>query len=475
MKSQFHLKFLVVGAFFLVSLSAPAMNIDWSGLYRFEWFELDKPSLSNPKGRKAYGLNYLSLKSKVIASDGVNIVSRFDVLTPEDSTYYNSQLGQMWGTSSPMNTRSVNENSAYAQSMGNGLLRTSELYLNIDREYNGIVIGRAPFEFGLGMDYNAGHGDFDHWSTTRDLVAYKIISGNISIMPMISRLYQKSPAQGNTITEEVLRIDYNNADSKSILAGQMVRRKGVKEAILGSTGGSFPSFPHATQAGGGMSIQDVNVYFERGWEDLSFKLEVGFLSGDTGLMTAANESILLSGYGVAMELQMPHLSTDMYLNIKTGLASGDDRSTKDFEGYAFNKNYDVAMLLFNHRLGKDDLFGTNYLKETANHDVDNSMDDEMISNAFYLSPSLGYKWNENLDLVNTVTYAQVLINSTNVSDIKKELGLEWDIELVYKPTKNIKWINQLGLLSPGAAFEASNTEFERGLTYGFGSRAAISF
>ncbi len=451
------------------------MNIDWTGLYRFEWFELDKPTISNPKGRKAYGLNYLSLKSKVIASDGVTIVGRFNILTSEDSAYANSQLGQMWGSSSPMNSRSVHENSAYSSSMGGGLIKTSELYLNVERENNGIVLGRAPFEFGLGMNFHAGRGEFDHWSTTRDLVAYKIISGNISIMPMIAKVYQKSPAQGNTVTEEVLRIDYNNKDSKSVLAGQLVRRKAVKEALTGSTGGLLPVLPHATQANNSMSVQDVNIYFERGWGNFTFKLEAGFLSGDTGLSSAANESILFSAYGLATEFQFPNLSSNMYLNVKTGLASGDDRSTKDFEGYAFNKNYDVAMLLFNHRLGKADLFGTDYLKETSTHDVHNSFDDESVSNTFYLSPSLGYRWSEKIDLVNTLTYAQVLINSTNVVDIKKELGLEWDIELVYKPTPNIKWVNQLGLLSPGSAFEANNADFERGLNYGIGSRAAISF
>ncbi len=31
----------------------------------------------------------------------------------------------------------------------------------------------------------------------------------------------------------------------------------------------------------------------------------------------------------------------------------------DFGGYAFNRNYDVAMLLFNHRIGQRDFLGTN--------------------------------------------------------------------------------------------------------------------
>jgi hypothetical protein len=462
---------LVVG----FSHQAQSMGIDWSGLYRFEWFELDKPTLSNPKGRKAYGLNYLSLKSKVIASDGITLVGRFDLLSSEDTAYSNSNLGQMWGTGSPWNARQAHENSAYAKSMGAGDVRASELYVNIDREYNGIVVGRAPFAFGLGMNYNAGKGAFDHWSTTRDMLAYKIISGNLSIMPMIGKAYQKSPAQGNTITEEVLRIDYNNVDAKAILSGQMVRRKGVKEAILGSTGSTLPNMPHATQAGGSLAVQDVNVYFERGWEGFNFKLEAGFLSGETGLLSSTNEAILFSGYGVATELQFGQLTPEWSLDVKAGIASGDDRTTKDFEGYAFHKNYDVAMLLFNHRLGNADFFGTQYLRETSSHDVDNSFDDEAISNTFYLAPSFGYKWNEKLDVINTVTYAQLLINSTNVVDIKKDLGIEWDIELVYKSTNSVQWINQLGLLFPGSAFEANNAGFERGLTYGFSSKAAISF
>ena len=155
------------------------------------------------------------------------------------------------------------------------------------------------------------------------------------------------------------------------------------------------------------------------------------------------------------------------------MATGDDSASTDFGGYAFNRNYDVAMLMFNHRLGQRDFFNTNTFKNTT-YGVGDSADDEAISNAMYIAPSATYAWNDRLDLRNTVVYGQ-LMNVQNTVDSSKDLGLEWDIELVYKPSERVQWVNQVGLLFPGAAFKDGSSGLENAFTYGFASKAAISF
>ena len=51
----------------LFSSLAQAITLDWSGGYRLEYTEIDRPRLSDIKERKAYGLNFLYLQPKIIA------------------------------------------------------------------------------------------------------------------------------------------------------------------------------------------------------------------------------------------------------------------------------------------------------------------------------------------------------------------------------------------------------------------------
>ncbi len=104
----------------LMSTSANAMTLDWNGGYRFEWTEVDRPSLGTPTERKAYGLNYLYLSRKIIAADGVNVISRFDVLN--NSLYPNSQMGDLWG----LNTNTGSP--ATAGNQGSTNITVSQLY-----------------------------------------------------------------------------------------------------------------------------------------------------------------------------------------------------------------------------------------------------------------------------------------------------------------------------------------------------------
>ncbi|MNL52252.1 hypothetical protein D3C87_1754110 [compost metagenome] len=63
----------------------------------------------------------------------------------------------------------------------------------------------------------------------------------------------------------------------------------------------------------------------------------------------------------------------------------------------------------------------------------------------------------------------------NSVDSSKDLGLEWDIDLIYRPSDRIQWVNQVGLLFPGEAWKNGNDDLGNGFNFGFASKAAISF
>ncbi len=456
----------------LVNITAHAISIDWTGGYRIEYVDIDRPSLSEPGNKKSYGLNYLYLQPKMIASDGINIISRFDVLGSEVAAYKNSQLGSFIGSgvTSGKNTTAQNSESSN--------LRVSQLYLNINHEFGSLVAGRAPIEFGLGITHNSGRGVFDHWMDTKDMVGYKFNVDNISFMPILSRNQQTDFEIGRTISDQIFVFEYNNKDIGA-KAGVFWQNRNTSidtnDTVVAPVG-----IPNAVTRTGGYSSKTVNMYLERKWTAFEFKLEASFLTGQTGAVTATGEEISLNSYAVATELLMPANDSSWEFGTKLGVVSGDNPTTASYEAYQLDRNYDVAILLFNHRMGRADFFNTGILhtSDTASGlTTSNSADDEAIGNAMYLAPSFKYLWNEKLDLKSTVIYAQLMTNpDNNYLDFKKDLGLELDIELIYKPRERVTWSTGLGILSPGGAWSGgSGNNWETKMNYGFTTKAAITF
>jgi hypothetical protein len=470
MKTLFIFAMLTAGSF-----SARAISIDWTGGYRIEYVDIDRPTLSDPGGKKSYGLNYLYLQPKMIASDGINIVSRFDILSNEKPAYRNSQLGSFIG--SGLDTTGGAGANTTAQNSESSNVRVSQLYLNVNHEYGSLVAGRAPIEFGLGITHNAGLGAFDHWYDSKDMVGYKFIVDNISFMPIISRNQQSSFEIGKTVSDQIFVFEYNNKDIGA-KAGVFWQNRNTSDQSNDALNSGIPG---ATTISGGYSSKTVNMYLERKWTAFEFKLEASFLTGQTGAKNASSEEIGYNSYAVATEMLMPAVDSSWEFATKLGVVSGDNPTTANFEGYQIDRNYDVAILLFNHRMGRADFFNTGILH--ANDGVGgnglstvNSADDEAIGNAMYLAPSFKYLWNEKLDLKTSVIYAQLMTNPNNFVDFKKDLGLELDIELIYKPRERVTWSTGLGILSPGSAWSGgSGNNWDTKMNYGFTTKAAITF
>lgn len=469
------IKFLFFVSFF--SLSSQAMNLDWEGGYRFEWTQIDRPSLDSIYESKAYGLNYLYLAPRIIASDGFNIVSRFDVLNSQDPAYANSQVGSIWGAGlPPAVTTDGSRRNTTTQTQNASPVQVSQLYLHVVQEYGSLLVGRAPMEFGLGMVYNAGNGMFDHWYNTRDLMAYKFIIGNFHFTPMISRVYDENYWLGNSIQDETIEVGYEAPESRSTIGVLLEKRKasnGVND--IDATRVLRPAY-HSGSVLSDYSTQRTNFLLGKAWDGFGFKIEASFLTGDTGIQTTRDEWVKINGYGVATEWYFPNPESKWNWTVRAGMATGDDPTTADYEGFQFDKNYDVAFLLFNHRIGRRDFLTTDMVKDlSAGRGLHNSVDDEAIGNTWYLSPKLKYAWNDKVELNNSLTYAQVWTNPTGVDDFDRDLGVEWDLEVVYKPRQKIHWVNQLGVLFPGHAFQNGKDSLGNSTNIGLASKIAISF
>jgi hypothetical protein len=470
--------------------NAQAMSVDWTGTYRFEYVEVDKPALDTYAGspvRKSYMLNHLTLSPKIIAADGVNIIAKFDVL-PNDQ-YPGSQTGQVFGRgpsrANSTGSSTMDDSAVAGRRQGTTNLAVNQLYLNVNQEYGALVVGRAPLDFGLGISHSAGNGAFDHWYDSEDMIGYKVISGNLSIMPIFARVYDYSPAQGRDVQDFIWDVQYNSSESESSIGVfHQTRTAGpvANDAPPGAFGG--------TATTGSWKTQNTNLYFAKGFETVKFKLEGGFQSGGTGVTApVSGDEIKLNGYGVAFELDFVPGTSRWKSKLRGGIASGDNPSTSNYEGFHFHRNYDVAFLLFNHPMGRYDIFRTAAQRSAdrltacatppcAVYAKDEALDDEAISNVTFLAPSFDYTINDKWEWTNRFTWAQLQTNPlSNVAglDVDKNVGFEWDTGFVYRPHEKIMWVNEVGLLMPGAAWQGGSNNYGKSFTYGITSKAAISF
>lgn len=456
----------------ILSQVAHAISIDWTGGYRIEFTDVNSPTLDANPDPKTYGLQYLYLNPKIVASDGVNIVGRFDILGSQTPAYKNSQLGSLIGGGGASPSTSPRVNSQQMESTG---VTVSQLYLNVNSEYGSLVAGRAPLEFGLGMTHNAGLGAFDHWYDNRDSVGYKFFVDNISFMPMISKVSQKNYGRGVTVSDETIVFEYKNKDNGAE-AGviQQSRKSSVESNDALSATKPLPIAGATLNSA--WSTKTVNLYLGRSWDSFKFKMEASFLTGETGLLVGT-DSLRVNAYAIAAELLFPAIEGSKWeWGGKLGIASGDNPTTTGvYEGYQMDQNYDVAMLMFNHRMGRADFLTTGILHNDTTLSVGNSADDEAIGNAMYIAPSVKYAWNDKLDIKSTIVYAQLVVNPTLSLDTSKDLGTELDIELIYKPRERVIWSNELGVLFPGKAWKDGASNFDNKTNFGFTTKAAITF
>lgn len=451
----------LLGALILPQISS-AVSIDWSGTYRFEAVTINSTTLGDPKEQKSYLLQNLTLSPKIIAVDGVNILGTFQFLSNPD--YPGSQTGTFFGQ------RSANTGSnAVGRNQGSGSFDVRHLYLNINQEYGAIVVGRAPLQFGLGITYNAGLGAFDHWGDSSDMVGYKFLVGNLSFMPMLGKPYDFSVAQGRDITDAMLDLQYNNPETEStfgIFHSQRSAGPTSNDASNVLTGTTTVSY----------SVKNTNLLLGRGWESFKFKLEAGFQEGNTGL-TSGGDEVKVNGYGIVAEFEFPRPQSKWDWKFKTGVVSGDNPQTKNFEGYALNRNYDLAFLMFNHPIGRYDLFTSLFQRQRPLKSNEEALDEEVVSNTIFFNPTFTYAFSDKWGWRNSLLYAQLQTNPSTVAgnDVSKDLGFEWDTAMVYRPHERILWINEVGLLFPGAAFKEGSVGRDSNFTWGFQSKASISF
>lgn len=469
------------------SQSVFAGDLEWQGLYRIEGYSIQNPSLASGQSRsKDYGVHHLILRPRIVAGDGLYINGQFQILNTRaaaEDFLGGPQLGAFWGDGlGGGGTDSMNSNTA-SRSQKEETLSVSEFYLTLAQEFGSLIVGRAPLEFGLGVSYSAGKGLFDHYYTNRDLVGYKVVMGNFFFMPMFAKISEGAPAGFDDVSETIIHLQYENPEGQVAMGVMYNTRKS------GGAGNDFPASVasgigepfQGAATGGDMNLKTLNIFYKKSWENDRVGFEIVNQKGDYGV-----GGISANAFAFAVEYDHKPAAKRMQWGIRAGWASGDDPSTADeYEGYQFDQNYDVAMLLFNQSLGqanllKSQLLGTRYGTSRGATTVNSPYQDadiEAVSNAYYFAPRATYKWRDRWDIEAVVATAwldNADFGTGPTISADDALGYEFDLSLIFKPNDRVVWKNSLGVMMPGSAFEMAGA-FNTETIYGFVSRAAISF
>jgi len=479
---------------------AGAISVDMSGNYRFEYNTLNSAFMSGSSGdygRRDYFLNHLNLTAKVIPMDSISIVSNFEVFP--NSRYPGSALGNDFGAGTA-NSATYPSGSIGQSELSANYLEINQLYMTWSQDYGGLMVGRVPLQFGLGMTHSAGNGLFDHWVENHDLVAYKVIMGNLYIMPMIGRVSNGYGfAAGSQGTEIILNADYTNPEVDATFAIMHEIRSAGQAA--NDAGRFFAPYEANQTTGsaviGALSTTLTSIYYAKGWDRFRLRVEAGFMSGNTGIQYTSynggsstgtaqvgSNPISLSGYGVAVEADFLNPESKWNWSWRTGIASGDNPQTQNFEGFFFNRNYNIAMLLFNQPLGSYDALRTNLGRQRqpgtsypySVYSNDQTADEDYLSNAIYLSPKFDYQISDRWTWNNTLAYAITQTNpSYSQSGVGSDLGVEYDVGVTYKPTSRFQWVTQAGLFSPGSVWKEGSANRDTIFVWGWQSKFGISF
>jgi hypothetical protein len=462
------------------------VDLDWSGEYRFEGNFFKNLNLDKNSGiETSYLTHHLILQPKIIATDGLTIRSRFDVF---NNSVPGNTIGQTFGSygNAPGTTGAPNPPATTTHTQNDESILVTQLYLSWINEFSAVVIGRVPFQFGLGMVYNSGNGIFDHFQGTKDIVSYKLIWGNLTLMPAYGKVREGFLNNEDDVNDYMVVAEYSNPESNISMGVMFDQKVAPQDGSAPLNGNDFPS-PSGAQGtyNGGYSAYNLNAFVKKQWDNFNFGGELGFLSGNSGLQIPSAtspgtlSSVGLSGFGLATELS--YKTGEIVWGLHTGLASGDDPDTANYEGYTFSPNYDVAMLMFNRVLGQYDMLRTGAVSGTRpTNSAYNGLDTEVISNAIYVAPDIKWSMGEKYDLLGNFCYATLQKPAGPAAGWSRSntIGYETDIGLNYHPNNKFTWVTTIGVLFPGSSFggvASSNQAFPTDPTYGATTKAAVSF
>jgi hypothetical protein len=195
-----------------------------------------------------------------------------------------------------------------------------------------LKVGRMPFHFGLGIFGNSGDEIDQEIGSTRDRVKFETMFGNYYMSPGFSWINEGTLDSGKDDGYEYF-LEFGRNTEQQSLGLYLAQFSQSEDSVL-----------NANSTGEKTKYWVIDLFGRRQFEKLSIETEIALFTGKfTGRdLFAVNGVGRLSGNGQKFNW-----------NVEGGLSTGTstaDAASNKVKSYAFNRDYNIALILFNEAL-----------------------------------------------------------------------------------------------------------------------------
>lgn len=449
-------KLFVFGLFLFLSVDLFAdfsfywrdRNYFLSEIRSFNTLDLDHDSPADFTGNvRTFSTLKLRMKPSLGITDRLAIHATFDTFTNPFSTVAN-EGGALQGQQAPDTNNygpqvstliprglfggaSGFGHSALTRTTGGSIhnLLVKDAYLEYLGDWGILRIGRIPRHWGLGIHFNSGENASDKFADRTDSLLYELGLGNAKLGAIYSKILENN-------------ID-SNGDDVTQLEGYLFWNDPEKDVDTGV----LYTFLKSSEIH--MALSYIDVFLIKKFQSWKAGIEVVASHGYAGTVSGNKASQV----GVAGELSYKWTSSlENYL--KLGYASAPDRGkTEKLTTFAFNRNYDIALIMFNQGVGA--------IPAETGVSASSEPDANAIFAAYYANLGANYNFSDRLGTNLNFAYAHAPLSLSTGG--KKEYGGEVDLSLWYRFLENLSFTVSGGLFKPGKLYEGSPTNESRTL------------
>jgi hypothetical protein len=423
------MRYLLILALLPINVFAAAFSIsgDWrSEVAMYHDISLDKNNPGLVSNDYATGSNGAALEPNAVDRSKTYWLQRFKI-KPDLVVYDNVRVNSEWilMAGSPLTSTLMGgaaNNLTTGNIMGgdniNANLSIRRVWLDWTSDWGVFRMGRMPTNFGLGMVSNSGDGLWDYFGSTVDRISYDLVAGDL-----IFGLAYDITAEG--------AVNYT-ADDRSAFRTQISYSE--PESSMEIAFRWLMDFGRSNY-----KLHTYNVYQKKTFtaSEITLGWEAAYQKGDMLGKT-------VQAFGLLGEFNWHPSKAE--LGFKLGLATGDkgDDPNKDY-AFRYNRNYKIAMLMFNEDLGvaADSVHGSQGIGADFNN-----------QGAVFFAPNFKWMFIENLWWGTTFAYAVV---QKAVPGRNKYIGFEWDTDFTYFWKENLETGLRFGAFFPGSYFTSRAT------------------
>lgn len=349
------------------------------------------------------------------------------------------------------------EYSQTTTSDGDDNFRIRRVWLEYNTPYGIFKVGRMPRDWGLGIRLNSGSNVWDHFGDTFDSVLFEAGVENYKFGVFFDKIQEGDIDVGVDDTDNVAGYVQYTDPEMELDAGLM--------------------YTFFVESEANIFMSTVDPYFKKQWGDFYIGWEgvFGFgeigaahLGCDTGhdfhntgnasaISCVSNGSNFINNLfldldilqiGTGLELAY-NVDENLTLYSNAGYASGQDNQNRGrYEVFAFDRNYDIALIMFNHGVGRldADLGFLNWRSVPYSN---------AVNNAIYVQAGASYDWTDQFNTSVSAVWGYAA--RAQLFGQGRNYGVEADFIFGYEFSKNLHAGLDWGILFAGDFYEGGNS------------------